>query len=125
ADAIVRFQRFAATGLLLAAWPEAPVPDLAISWTIDPALTLARRAEQALTDIRHDEAAWERVQKEVANDATALQAALSGRSLQTSIETNDFGLVVQILHKARRIRPARIALSLRAGIAQRRELLPP
>ena len=123
ADAIARFQRFAATGLLLAAWPEAPVPDLAGSWTIDPALTLARRTEQALTDIRHDEAAWERVQKEVANDATALQAALSGRRLQTYIETNDFGLVVQILHQGRRERPDRIALFLGEEIAQRNELL--
>ena len=75
-----------ATGHLLAAWPEAQVPDLAGSWTIDPALMLARRTEQALTHIRHDEAAWERVQKEVANDATALQSALGGRSLQTYIE---------------------------------------
>jgi uncharacterized protein (TIGR02680 family) len=123
ADAIARFQRFAATGLLLAAWPEAPVPDLAAGWTIDPALTLARRAEQALADVRHDEATWERAQKEVANDATALQGALSGRSLQTYIETNDFGLVVQILHQGRRERPDRIALYLSEEIAQRNELL--
>jgi uncharacterized protein (TIGR02680 family) len=123
ADAVARFQRFAATGLLLAAWPEAQVPGLAGSWTIDPALTLARRTEQALTHIRHDEAAWERVQKEVANDATALQGALSGRSLQTYIETNDFGLVVQILHQGRRERPDRIALYLGEEIAQRNELL--
>jgi hypothetical protein len=59
ADAVARFQRFAATGLLLAAWPDTPVPDLAGNWTIDPALTLARRTEQALTDIRHDDAAWD------------------------------------------------------------------
>jgi uncharacterized protein (TIGR02680 family) len=122
-DAVSRFQRFAATGLLLAAWPDAPVPDLAGSWTIDPALTLARRTEQALTDVRHDDTAWERVQKEVANDATALQGALSGRSLQTYIETNDFGLVVQILHQGRRERPDRIARYLGEEIAQRNELL--
>ena len=82
ADSVARFQRFAATGLLLAAWPEATVPDLTGSWTIDPALTLARRTEQALTDVRHDDAAWERVQKEVAGDATDLQRALNARSHQ-------------------------------------------
>jgi uncharacterized protein (TIGR02680 family) len=123
ADAVARFQRFAGTGLLLAAWPEAQVPDLAGSWTIDPALTLARRTEQALVDIKHDEAAWERVQKEVTNDATALQTSLSGRSLQTYMETTDFGLVVQILHQGRRERPDRIALHLGEEIAQRNELL--
>jgi uncharacterized protein (TIGR02680 family) len=123
ADSVARFQRFAATGLLLAAWPEATVPDLTGSWTIDPALTLARRTEQALTDVRHDDAAWERVQKEVAGDATDLQRALNARSHQAHVESSDFGLVVHVLHQGRRERPDRIALYLSEEIAQRNELL--
>jgi uncharacterized protein (TIGR02680 family) len=123
ADAVARFHRFAATGLLLAAWPEAPVPDLAATWTIDPALTLARRTEQALSDIRHDDAAWERVQKEVAGDATELQRALNARGQQAHVASSDFGLVVHVLHQGRRERPDRIALYLSEEIAQRNELL--
>jgi uncharacterized protein (TIGR02680 family) len=123
AEAVARLQRFAATGLLLAAWPEAPVPDLAGSWTIDPALTLARRTEQALTDIRHDDAAWDRVQKDVAGDANDLQRALNARGHQAHVESSDFGLVVHVLHQGRREPPHKIALYLDEEIAQRNELL--
>jgi hypothetical protein len=42
-EAVARFQRFAATGLLSAALPHTELPDPDSPWTIDPALTLARR----------------------------------------------------------------------------------
>jgi uncharacterized protein (TIGR02680 family) len=123
ADAVARFQRFAATGLLLAAWPEAPLPDAAGDWTIDPALTLARRTEQALSNIRHDDDAWARVQKEVAGDFTELQRALSARGHRAQAEASDWGLIVHVLYRNRPERPDRLALRLDEEIAQRNELL--
>ena len=123
ADAVARFQRFASTGLLLAAWPEAPLPDMAGGWTIDPALTLARRTEQALSDIKHDDEAWARVQKEVAGDFTELQRALSARGHQAQAEASDWGLVVHVLYRNRPERPDRLALRLAEEIAERNELL--
>ena len=71
-ESIAKFQHFAATGLLLAALPQAELPDLGSPWTIDPALTLARRAEQALSDRKDDDEAWARVQREIAGDLTEL-----------------------------------------------------
>ena len=123
ADAVTKFQRFAATGLLLAAWPDAQLPDLAGSWTIDPALTLARRSEQALSGIRHDDDAWGRLQKEIHSDVSELQRALSARGHQAQVESSDWGLVVQVLYQGRLERPNRLALSLAEEIAQRNELL--
>jgi chromosome segregation ATPase len=86
-EAVARFQRFAAAGLLLSAWPDAPLPGMDGGWTIDPALTLARRTEQALSDTRHDDDAWARVQKDVAGDYTELQRALSARGHQAQADS--------------------------------------
>ena len=123
ADAVARFQRFAATGLLLAAWPDAPLPDVEGDWTIDPALTLARRTEQALSEIKHDDEAWARVQKEVAGDFMELQRALSARGHQAQAEQSDWGLIVHVLYQNRPERPDALALRLAEEITQRNELL--
>jgi uncharacterized protein (TIGR02680 family) len=123
ADAVAGFQRFAAEGLLLAAWPDAPIPDVTASWTIDPALTLARRTEQALAEIRHDDDAWARVQKEVVGDFTELQRALSARGHQAQAETSDWGLIVHVLYQNRPERPDALTLPLAEEIAQRNALL--
>ena len=46
--------------LKAACWPphcqDLPVPDSGMPWTIDPALQLARRAEQALAHVSDDDA---------------------------------------------------------------------
>ena len=57
--------------------PQIELPDIGGGWTIDPALTLARRAEQALLDLRDDDEAWARVQRQIAEELTELQRALS------------------------------------------------
>jgi uncharacterized protein (TIGR02680 family) len=123
ADAVAGFQRFAAKGLLLAAWPDAPIPDVEGGWTIDPALTLARRTEQALSEIRHDDDAWARVQKEVVGDFTELQRALSARGHQAQAESSDLGFIVHVFYQNRPERPDALALRLAEEIAQRNALL--
>lgn len=121
--AIARLQGFAATGLLLIAWPAAELPPLQTPWTIEPALTLARRTEQALADVKADDDTWSRVQNQVSQDYTELGRALAALSHQAQAETSDYGLVVSIVYQNRPERPDQLALRLTGEIAQRRELL--
>jgi uncharacterized protein (TIGR02680 family) len=122
-QAVSKFQQFAGTGLLSAAWPQAELPDMASPWTIDPALTLARRAEQALSEIKDDDDAWTRVQQQIGEDLTELQRTLSALGHQSQAETNDWGLIVHIVYQNRPERPDRLAARLAEEIAQRSELL--
>lgn len=121
--AIARLQGFAATGLLLTACPDAELPPLQAPWTIEPALTLARRTEQALADVKADDESWSRMQTQVSQDYTELGRALAALSHQAQAETNDYGLVVSIVYQNRPERPDQLALRLAGEIAQRRELL--
>ncbi|MGA2291813.1 TIGR02680 family protein, partial [Bradyrhizobium sp.] len=123
AETISKFQLFAATGLLAAALPQAELPDLGSPWTIDPALTLARRAEQALSDLRDDDEAWTRLQRQIGEDLTDLQRALSALGHQAHAEQSDWGLIVRIVYQNRPEPPDRLAARLAEEIAQRSELL--
>ncbi len=123
-QAVARLQGFAATDLLSVALPEIDLPDLRVPWTIEPALTLARRSDQALSTIPDDDEAWKRVQGQLSNDYTDLSRALSALSHQAQMDqTADYGLVVVVVYQNRSERPDRLKLQLEAEIAQRRELL--
>jgi len=123
-QAIARLQGFVATDLLSVALPEIDLPDLRIPWTIEPALNLARRAEQALSAIPDDDDAWKRVQSQLSHDYTELGRALTALSQQCQMDqTADYGLVVTVVYQNRPERPDRLKLRLEAEIAQRRELL--
>ena len=122
-DAVLQLHGFAATGLLLAALPEAELPDPRTPWTLDTALTLARRAEQTLAEVKDDDDAWSRVQTQISHDFTELGRALAALSHQAQAETNDYGLVVTIVYQNRPERPGQLSHRLEAEIAQRRELL--
>lgn len=121
--AVARLQHFAASSLLHSALPDIDVPELQNPWTIDPALTLARRVEQALTHIADDEAAWTRVQQRIGEDLQELQRTLSALGHQAPAETTDWGFVVHIVFHNRPERPDRLAAQLADDIAQRSELL--
>jgi len=121
--AIERLQRFTESSLLASALPDFPVPDGTIPWTIDPALTLARRAEQALAHIADDEAAWGRIQRLVAEDLTELQRSLSSLGHQATSEPNDWGFSVHVIYLNRPERPDALSNRLADEIAQRSELL--
>jgi uncharacterized protein (TIGR02680 family) len=123
AEAIARFQHFVATGLLSAALPQAELPDISSPWTVDPALTLARRAEQALSERKDDEETWTRVQREMAADLNELQRSLSALGHQAQAETTDWGLTVHIVYQNRPEPPDRLAARLADEISQRSELL--
>ena len=123
AQGVARLQQFVATGLLSAALPQLELPDPGEAWTIDPALTLARRAEQLLTDIKDDDEAWTRVQRQINEELTELQRALGALGHQAPAETSDWGLIVNIVYQNRPERPDRLAARLADEIAQRSELL--
>jgi uncharacterized protein (TIGR02680 family) len=122
-EAISRFQSFVVTGLLAAALPELELPDMGAVWTIDPALTLARRAEQALSSLDDKEETWARVQKEISQELTELQTTLSALGHRAQSEHNDWGLIAHIVYQNRPERPDRLATRLIEEIAQRSELL--
>jgi uncharacterized protein (TIGR02680 family) len=115
-----RLQRFAASGLLASALPELALPE---AWSIDPALTLARRIEQELRHLADDEQAWSRVSKQVSEDLTELQRALAALGHQAVSEPNDSGFIVHIQYQNRTERPDMLAALLAEDIAQRSELL--
>lgn len=119
-DAVGALQRFASSGLLAAGWPEVELPE---SWTIGPALALARQAEQALEALADDDETWERVQKAVSADYTALQTSLSALRHQAQAEQTEWGMVVFVLYQNRLERPDRLAARLAEEITQRDELL--
>lgn len=121
--AVAQLQSFTATGLLATAMPDAEVPPWHTPWTIEPALTLARRIEQSLLQVKDDDDAWNRVQSHISQDYTELGRALAALSHQAQAETSDFGLVVSIVYQSRPERPDQLGARLDGEIAQRRELL--
>jgi uncharacterized protein (TIGR02680 family) len=121
--AVSRWQQFVATGLFAAALPQMELPDLATPWTIDPALTLARRAEQALGDLKDDDDSWTGVQRQANEGFAELQRALSALAHQTIADHGDWGFVVHIIYQNRPERPDRLSALLGEEIAQRGELL--
>lgn len=123
AQAVSRFQQFAAAGLLSAALPHTDLPDMGSPWTVDPALTMARRAEQALSGLKDDDETWTRVQRQIGEDLTELQRSLSALGHQALAEQSDWGLIVHVVYRNRPERPDRLAARLAEEIAQRAELL--
>jgi len=121
--AIERLQRFAQSSLLSSALPEIELPDLRTAWTIDPALTLARRIEQALAELQDTDNAWSRTQRQITEDLQELQRALSALGHQAPAEPNDWGFAVQIIFHNRPERPDQLAARLMDDVAQRSELL--
>ncbi|MDP3844493.1 MAG: TIGR02680 family protein [Oxalobacteraceae bacterium] len=121
--AIIDLQCFAATGLLTLALPDLELPGPGAQWTIDAALTLARRTEQALQEVQAEDADWTRIQNAVSTDYTELQRALTALGHQAQADTSDYGLIVAIVYQNRPQRPDLIEARIADEIAQRRELL--
>lgn len=121
--AVERLRLFAGSGMFALAVPEVALPDPGDPWTVDPALTVARRAEQALADVRDDEPAWEAIQKQVSQDYTRLGEALTRLGQHAVAETTDFGLVVQVVYSNRPRRIDELERELDGEGAQRREIL--
>lgn len=123
ARSVERWQRFAESSLLSSALPELSLPVLNSPWTIDPALQLARRAEQLLVQVPDDESNWNRIQRQVSEGLTELQSSLSALGHQAVSEPNDWGFTVHITYQNRSERPDTLLQYLTCDIEQRSELL--
>lgn len=122
-QAVDKLQQFAKTELVAIALPDAELPDVHAPWTVELALALARRLEQALATIKDDDESWQRIQKLISQDFTDLQRALGALHQQAQAETTEYGMIVMIVYQNRSERPDRLGARLAAEIAERRELL--
>jgi uncharacterized protein (TIGR02680 family) len=122
-QAIEKLQHFMETEFIAIALPGADLPDAQHAWTIDPALTLARRIEQVLTMVKDDDDSWGRIQRLVGEEFTELNRALGPLHHQALLDMTEYGMVVRVLYQNRTERPDRLGEHLLAEIAERRELL--
>ncbi|MGJ9420789.1 TIGR02680 family protein [Massilia sp. CMS3.1] len=120
-DAVHGLEQFNATGLLAVALPELELPGA--PWSIEPALGVARRAEQLLQDVEAEDADWSRVQSAFSRDYSDLLTALTALGHQGQAQPSDHGMIVTIIYQNRPQRPDLIEAAIRAEIAQRHELL--
>src|SRR5699024_5275219 len=122
-QAVTHFQAFAETGLLRAAVPDLALPEMVRAWAIEPALTAARGAEQALVDVTDADADWKRVQDRLSSEFTELYRAMSARGYASSGEPGDHGFIVRVAFNQRQEAPDRLQALLEAEVAERRSLL--
>jgi uncharacterized protein (TIGR02680 family) len=111
------------TGFVAIAVPDLPLADNTAAWGIEAALTVARRAEQALADIPAEEADWDRIQREIGRDLTELQSTMSTQGHAATAEPSDHGLIVRIVYQQRPERPDALEQRLDAELAEQRLIL--
>ncbi|MFB8771330.1 TIGR02680 family protein [Streptomyces broussonetiae] len=124
AQAIAALQRFAGTGLLAVALPEAAVPPLdAGPWAATPAVALARAIEAELSGTDDSDGAWERVQKRLSEEYKKLQDALSRGGHSASARMVEDGMVVEIVYQGRERAVPELAEALAAEVAELTRIL--
>ncbi len=111
------------TGFVAIAVPDLTLPDATAAWGIEAALTIARRAEQALADVPADEPDWERIQRAIGNDFTELQSTMSIQGHSATAEPSDHGLIVRIVYQQKPERPDALEQRLDAELAEQRLIL--
>ncbi|MGH7920415.1 MAG: TIGR02680 family protein, partial [Candidatus Dormibacteraceae bacterium] len=121
--AVAAFQRFAQSGLLVLAAPDLEVLEVAQPWAPDPAVRLARRLEQLLTEVEATDEIWDRVQSEVQVRFKDLADAAGGHGAQAVAEVRDDRLLVTVVHQGRAVAPEQLVASLTEEIAHRDRLL--
>jgi uncharacterized protein (TIGR02680 family) len=124
--AVVALEAFAVeTGLLGIAMDEheEPLARPAAPWTVEAALTLARRTEAALAKVAAEDADWSRVSNELGRDLNELQQAMSMHGHSATAEPNDHGLVVRIVYQQRAERPDFLLRKIDDELGQRRAIL--
>ncbi len=124
---VERWHAYAATGMLasgLAGRESLPaIPALQDTWTIEPALLLARRTEQALAALDDSDERWKRVQATLAEDLAQLQRELGALGHQAVAEPNDFGVAVHVVWHQQPQPPEALAEQLAADVMAREALL--
>ncbi|NGO48721.1 TIGR02680 family protein [Streptomyces ureilyticus] len=124
AEAIAALQRFAGTGLLTVALPEAAVPPPdGDPWAATPAIALARSVEAELSSTDDSDGAWERVQKRLSEEYKKLQDALSRGGHTATARMAEDGMVVDIVYQGRRRTVPELAGALGTEVAELARIL--
>ena len=124
--AVAAFQRFAATGLLAVAAADLELPDTGAAgqpWAADPAVRLARRAEQALTAVDDSDEAWKRIQDDIGRRHAELAEALSRHGHHAVMSLEDERVVVTIQFQGRERTPGELTELLDDEVAYRERML--
>ncbi|MGW1885702.1 TIGR02680 family protein [Streptomyces sp. NPDC001970] len=122
--AIAALQRFAATGLLAVALPDAVVPDTGGGvWAATPAVGLARAIESQLASTDDSDGAWERVQKRLSEEFGKLQDALSRHGHTATARPSEDGMRVDIVYQGRERAVPELAEALAAEVAELTRIL--
>lgn len=116
---------FAETGLLRVALPElvGPALDALEEWNVTAALSLARVAEQELTDVDQSDDAWNRAQQRVSGASTELSAQMSRHGHTAFVEQRGDVLVVRVRYLHDEVDVDRLAERLAQDVADRERLL--
>ena len=124
--AVTAFQRFAATGLLVVAVDGLELPDSGPAgqpWAADPAVRLARRAEQALAAVDDGDEAWKRIQDDIGRRHADLAEALSRHGHHAVMSLEDERVVVTIQFQGRERTPGELTELLDEEVAYRERML--
>jgi uncharacterized protein (TIGR02680 family) len=128
-DAVRDLARFAETGLLHVAVPDAEPPMGGVSspdapppWAAEPAVRLARHVEQALGEVEDGDEAWQRLRDDVQRRYTELGAGLSRHGHMAQLHQGDW-LLVTIRIGGRDLSPGAVVRELDDDIAHRERIL--
>ncbi len=120
--AVERLGGFAATGLLAIALSEREETAFT-GLGLDATIQLARRIEQAFTQVAAEDQDWARIQSDISRDYTTLGQALSALGQKAQMEQSDFGLVVHVVYRNRPEGLNQLEFVLGLEVEQRRGIL--
>ncbi|MDA2806640.1 TIGR02680 family protein [Nocardiopsis suaedae] len=123
AEAVAALRRFAGTGLISVALPDLVVPSVDEEWAPSPAVRLAREVDAELSGTDASQNAWERVQRRLSAEVTALRDALSARGHQATAQSGDDGVVVHVVFQGRERLVPELVDVLEREIDERRRIL--
>ena len=121
--AVDGLRRFATTGLIAVALPEAEVLDLGEEWSVTQALRLAREIEQALSADPDEDSRWQRLQRQVTDELGVLADALRRHGNNATASFREEGIVVEVTFRARTTSLPELARALADEVLERQRLL--
>ena len=121
--AVDGLRRFATTGLIAVALPEIEVPDHDAEWNVTQALRLARDIEQALSADADEDSRWQRLQRQVTDELSALADALRRHGNNASASISEEGIVVEVTFRAHTMSLPALSAALAEEVEERQRLL--
>ncbi len=121
--AVDGLRRFATTGLISVALPETAPLDPDAEWNVTQALRLAREIEQALSAEPDEDARWQRLQRQVSDEVSALADALRRHGNNASASFREEGIVVEVTFRGHTTSLPALAAALAEEVEERQRLL--